>query len=188
MEKEEKQEEKQVDKKFIINLQGKEFIKFEGLLDLAHQMNLKSINTELVYADYEKQRFVFKATAIFGDGLHTRLFVGHGDADTHNTGDFVRVHLPRMAETRAVARALRLGCNIGMCSAEELGGDSPASQTDKPPTTADGGSDSDKKCVCDDCGKTISMKVYQYSSDKMGRPLCMDCQKSEKQNKEETVM
>ncbi|EGO63592.1 hypothetical protein [Acetonema longum] len=33
------------------------------------------------------------------------------------------------------------------------------------------------KDVCSDCGKSITAKVAKYSSDKIGRALCMDCQK-----------
>lgn len=31
--------------------------------------------------------------------------------------------------------------------------------------------------VCDSCGSTISEKVYEYSIDKFGRPLCVKCQR-----------
>jgi len=41
----------QVDKKFIVKLQGKEFILYDGLLDMAHQMELQSITTEMVQYD-----------------------------------------------------------------------------------------------------------------------------------------
>lgn len=30
---------------------------------------------------------------------------------------------------------------------------------------------------CDDCGATVNEKVYEYSLNKFGRPLCMKCQK-----------
>ena len=33
--------------------------------------------------------------------------------------------------------------------------------------------------ICDDCGKTISQKVADFSHNKFGRPLCMDCQHSQ---------
>ena len=45
------------------------------------------------------------------------------DACKGNVNPKIAPHIIRMAETRAVARALRLACNIGMCSVEELGGD-----------------------------------------------------------------
>lgn len=35
-------------------------------------------------------------------------------------------------------------------------------------------------CVCADCGATIKENVYQFSSDKFGKPLCFNCQKKYK--------
>lgn len=52
-------------------------------------------------------------------GVFTRI----GDASKDNVNPKIAPHIIRMAETRAVARALRLACNNGMCSVEELGGD-----------------------------------------------------------------
>jgi hypothetical protein len=62
---------------------------------------------------------VFKAT------VYTRLdskgFVGYGDADPSNVSSLVRGAEMRVAETRAVNRALRKAYGIGLCSVEELG-------------------------------------------------------------------
>jgi hypothetical protein len=48
-------------------------------------------------------------------------FVGYGDADPSNTSPLVRGAEMRVAETRAVNRALRKAYGIGLCSVEELG-------------------------------------------------------------------
>jgi hypothetical protein len=48
-------------------------------------------------------------------------FVGYGDADPSNTSDVVRGAEMRVAETRAVNRALRKAYGIGICSVEEIG-------------------------------------------------------------------
>src|SRR4029077_9751508 len=50
-----------------------------------------------------------------------RGFVGYGDADPSNTSPLVRGAEMRVAETRAVNRALRKAYGIGLCSVEELG-------------------------------------------------------------------
>jgi hypothetical protein len=48
-------------------------------------------------------------------------FVGYGDADPSNVSPLVRGAEMRIAETRAVNRALRKAYGIGLCSVEELG-------------------------------------------------------------------
>ena len=47
--------------------------------------------------------------------------VGYGDADPSNVSDLVRGAEMRVAETRAVNRALRKAYGIGLCSVEEIG-------------------------------------------------------------------
>lgn len=106
-----------IDSKFIVQLQGKQFVTYEGLLDLAHQLGLKSIKTELVSVNGDS--VVFKATA----KTEEKEFDGYGDADGSNVNKMIAKHKLRMAETRAKARALRDLTNIGMCAVEELGGD-----------------------------------------------------------------
>lgn len=54
-----------------------------------------------------------------------RGFVGFGDADPTNVSPTVRGAEMRVAETRAVSRALRKTYGIGLCSVEEIG---PAEQ------------------------------------------------------------
>jgi hypothetical protein len=62
---------------------------------------------------------VFKATLYKRAGTHG--FVGFGDADPSNVSSLVRGAEMRVAETRAVNRALRKAYGIGLCSVEELG-------------------------------------------------------------------
>ena len=99
-----------------INISGKEFVTFSGLLDVAHSRGLESIETDLVSADFEKGVFVFKARVKLKNG---RVCESYGDATKDNVGKLVSNHSLRMAETRAIARALRWATNIGMCSLEE---------------------------------------------------------------------
>jgi hypothetical protein len=47
--------------------------------------------------------------------------VGHGDADPSNVSSLMHGAEMRIAETRAVNRALRKAYGIGLCSVEELG-------------------------------------------------------------------
>ena len=105
----------EVNSKHIVKLQGKPFITYDGLLDMAHQMGIVSLETELV----DKDPYIFRAVA----KTETQTFTGYGDADNTNVNSMIAKHKIRMAETRAKARALRDLTNVGMCSVEEMGGE-----------------------------------------------------------------
>ncbi len=109
---------KDIPKEFITTIQGgKEFITYEGLLNLFHENGGKEIQTELVQSLLgEEVFFVFKAVVTGERGTYT----GYGDACKGNVGSLIVKHMMRMAETRAKARALRDYSNIGMCSIEEI--------------------------------------------------------------------
>ena len=107
-------------KKMFINLKGKDFVLYEGLLDEFHKNGGESIETELIQTNLnEEVFFIFKAVAKGERGT----FTGYGDACRGNVNPMVAPHMMRMAETRAKARALRDYNNIGICSVDELGGD-----------------------------------------------------------------
>ena len=166
-----------MDSKFIINLQGRSFVKYEGLLDEAHRMGLESITTDLLQIPGEsnKNTAIVKAIATTEDG---RVFHGLGDANPANVGRGVSQHIIRMAETRAKARALRDLTNIGMTAIEELGDDAAVSDEpyEAPPARATAKT-SDLKCS--ECGAEVSQKVAEYSQTKYGRVLCFNCQRKE---------
>ncbi|MGB9233317.1 MAG: hypothetical protein WCC04_02825 [Terriglobales bacterium] len=63
-------------------------------------------------------RWVFRATV---HKSKSTSFVGYGDADPSNVSPLVRGAEMRVAETRAVNRALRKAYGIGICSVEEVG-------------------------------------------------------------------
>ncbi len=103
----------------IVMLQGKKFITHAGLLDKAHKIGLKGISTEMVSSD--GGFFVFKATVyIDNKGGNAKLFSAYGDAGPDSVGRNILPHALRMAETRAVNRALRFATNIGMTSTDEM--------------------------------------------------------------------
>lgn len=116
-----------LDKRFVIERQGKPFVLYAGLLDLATERGLTRLETEVVSATADFA--LFKATATFGDG---RVFVEHGDATPKNVGRTIAEHFVRMAATRAKARALRDALNIGVTALEELGPDEEAVPTPAP--------------------------------------------------------
>ena len=100
----------------ITKINNKEYVLFSGLLSIAHQSGLKSIETEIINLDYEKKFCLVKAT-INGD---RGCFVAHGDADLTNVSQKLISAFIRMSETRSVARALRFYTGLGMTCFEEL--------------------------------------------------------------------
>ena len=94
---------------------------FRELLSRAHDMGLAHIKTKAIsISDLPELRAVFKATVTMKteDGLLD--FVGHGDCDDKNTHALIAPHYIRMAETRAIARALRWATNEGRTCEEEM--------------------------------------------------------------------
>lgn len=111
-----------IDKKFIVDRQGKPAVLFAGLLETAHTAGLKSIRTRMLQAPADENRWtaIFYAEVEMGDG---GVFTGTGDANLENVARMVAPHYIRMAETRAKARALRDALSITAVAAEELGED-----------------------------------------------------------------
>ena len=108
-----------LDPRFIIQIEGREFVKYPGLLDLGHQIGLESITVEPVQIPCKENGHlaVCKASVISKEG---QGFSDIGDASPENCSARVSKHILRMASTRAIARALRTFTNIGMTCLEEL--------------------------------------------------------------------
>jgi len=70
-------------------------------------------------SDFDSNRWIFKATVY--KNPRSKGFVGYGDANPSNVSPLVRGAELRIAETRAVSRALRKAYGVGPCSVEELG-------------------------------------------------------------------
>jgi hypothetical protein len=102
-------------------LDGRWYVTHSGLLQLATRKGCRGIQTKLQEAlsDVGMGRWVFKATVYKSSA--SKGFVGYGDADPSNVSSVVRGAELRIAETRAVNRALRKAYGIGICSVEELG-------------------------------------------------------------------
>jgi len=109
-----------LDERFVKQVDGKDFALYAGLLDLAHQKNLTSIEVELLqYPTKENDHTaICRAT---GKTVNGGLFIDVGDANPNNCNSKVARHIIRMASTRAKARCLRDLTNIGMTALEELG-------------------------------------------------------------------
>jgi hypothetical protein len=126
----------------LLWLDGHWYVTHSGLIRLARRNHCSGIHVEPVaeFSDPRTSRWAFKATAY--KSKTCRGFVGYGDADPSNVSPLVHGAEMRVAETRAVNRALRKAYGIGICSVEEIGS-VPAAQssgetTKRPPQPAKG--------------------------------------------------
>jgi hypothetical protein len=105
----------------LILLDGKWYVTHAGLIRLAHRQRCIGIRIRPVpeFCDPAADHWVFEATVY--KYRSSKGFVGYGDADPSNVSPLVRGAEMRVAETRAVNRALRKAYGIGLCSVEELG-------------------------------------------------------------------
>ncbi|SPF32273.1 hypothetical protein SBA1_1040041 [Candidatus Sulfotelmatobacter kueseliae] len=113
------------------------YVTHTGLLRLARRKRCCGIDVEAIdsLCDSGANRFVLKARVFPAKG--SSGFVGYGDADPSNVSPLVHGAEMRVAETRAVNRALRKAYGIGICSVDEIG--SVPTPLDKiPPQNANG--------------------------------------------------
>jgi hypothetical protein len=97
------------------------YVTHTGLIRLARRNRCAGIHVQPVtaFCDAPTQRWAFAATVY--KSCTCRGFSGYGDADPSNVSPLVRGAEMRVAETRAVNRALRKAYGIGICSVEEIG-------------------------------------------------------------------
>jgi hypothetical protein len=97
------------------------YVTHTGLIRLASRRRCRGIQVQPIpeFSDALSRRYTFKATVHIS--RQSSGFEGFGDADPLNVS--LRVHGAemRVAETRAVNRALRKAYGIGICSVEEIG-------------------------------------------------------------------
>ena len=105
----------------LMYLGGRWYITHSGLLGISRRRRCVGIRVCPVpaFCDLSLTRWTFKATVY--KSRTCRGFVGYGDADPSNVSFLVHGAEMRVAETRAVNRALRKAYGIGICSVEEIG-------------------------------------------------------------------
>lgn len=104
-----------------------DMVDFETLLASAHEKfngdgKRMRITTSIVAYDMEKKWAIFQAiVSVFTlDGELMESYQAHGDATQENCNStMIKPHFLRMAETRAVARALRFATNNAKVAKEE---------------------------------------------------------------------
>jgi hypothetical protein len=117
----------------ILRIDGSWYVTHSGLLKLANRRRCLGMDTRplLKSCDPLTSRWVFKATVF--KSPKCKGFTGYGDADPSNVSPLVRGAEMRVAETRAVNRALRKAYGIGICSVEEIGSFSGPVQAHREP-------------------------------------------------------
>ncbi len=124
-------------------IDGHWYITHAGLMHLSIRNRCHGIDVRPAasFCDAATSRWAFKATVY--KSPKCRGFVGYGDADPSNVSPLVHGAEMRVAETRAVNRALRKAYGIGICSVEELassaGSKGPARESKKLPSQSANG-------------------------------------------------
>src|SRR5579864_3349444 len=105
----------------LILLQNNWYVTHTGLLRIAKRNHCSGMRVQFIreLSDTAARRFAFEATVF--KTKTCQGFVGYGDADPSNVSALVHGAEMRVAETRAVNRALRKAYGIGICSVEEIG-------------------------------------------------------------------
>src|SRR3984957_20344963 len=131
-----------VDSGDLLHLDSGWYVTHAGLLGIASRKHCSGIHVQpaVQFCDPAASRWAFTATVYRS---HTcKGFVGYGDADPSNVAPMVHGAEMRVAETRAVNRALRKAYGIGICSVEELGSFSAPTPASHPkqavPASGDG--------------------------------------------------
>jgi hypothetical protein len=105
----------------LLFLNGAWYVTHAGLLRVARRRRCNGIRALPVseLCDVQSSRYAFRATVYTSPDC--KGFNGYGDADPSNVSSLVHGAEMRVAETRAVNRALRKAYGIGICSVEEIG-------------------------------------------------------------------
>jgi hypothetical protein len=152
------------------------YVTHSGLVRLAERHRCAGIDAQPVLksCDPATSRWVFRATVY--KSKTCKGFVGYGDADPSNVSPLVRGAEMRVAETRAVNRALRKAYGIGLCSVEEIGypparGQPEANVRKLPPQPANGNGEPklrDQLCLLIRQHRLDASLVKQYAAEFCG--------------------
>jgi hypothetical protein len=195
-----------MDPKFTVELNGKLYPLYSGILAEAHERGLQAIETQLIQIPSADNDYVaiVKAIVRMKDGS---VFEDYGDASPRNTSSRISTALIRMASTRSKGRALRDAINVGQTMLEELpdldDADTHEAMSRAPvaaPTVAyrpephprsvvaeapspmpagrtEANGDGKMSCSNPACGKPLTKGQQEVSVRAYGQPLCPACQK-----------
>ena len=102
--------------KNIINIKGKDFMTYEGLLNKAHEKGKFDMTITESWVS-EDMKMAWCKVRLLAQG---QTFDGFGSSTPDNTGLMTQSHPVEMSHTRAKGRAFRDYLNIGQAMAEEI--------------------------------------------------------------------
>jgi hypothetical protein len=174
----------------LLYLDRRWYVTHSALLRLANRSRCSGIKVQPIreFCDASVSRWVFKATVY--KSPRSRGFVGYGDADPSNVSSLVHGAEMRVAETRAVNRALRKAYGIGLCSVEELGwaprsNSSRSSVEFKPSSNGNNGHQNgqprlrDRLCLLIRQHQLDAGLVKAYAADYCGTPTLRDASRDQ---------
>jgi hypothetical protein len=172
-------------------LSGGWYVTHTGLIRLAERRRCSGIQVQPIrhMSNQENRQFVFRATVY--KSTRGCGFVGYGDADPSNVSPLVHGAEMRVAETRAVNRALRKAYGIGICSVEEISSLSgqPASRQEskKVPQSGNGNGNFGGRTVRDRLCQLIRQhldanSVKSYATDFCGVKTLRDATRKQVEN------
>jgi hypothetical protein len=167
------------------------YVTHTGLIRLAARRRCRGIHVQPIaeFSDSKNGRYAFKATVY--RSRTCQGFVGYGDADPSNVSFLVHGAEMRVAETRAVNRALRKAYGIGICSVEEIGSFAEPRQSSSeskklPPKPANGNNGSpkvrDRLCQLIRQHQLDATLVKSYATDFCGVKTLRDATREQVEN------
>jgi hypothetical protein len=105
----------------LLLLEGGWYVTHAGLLGLAQRKRCCGISTRPVTELSRADQRIWTFESVVYTSKACKGFSGFGDASPANVPEHLRGCEMRIAETRAVNRALRKAYAVGICSFEELG-------------------------------------------------------------------
>jgi hypothetical protein len=177
----------------LILLDGKWYVTHSGLLSVGRRKHCTGIHVRpaIEFCNPAASRWAFEATVY--KSKTCRGFVGYGDADPSNVSFLVHGAEMRVAETRAVNRALRKAYGIGICSVEEIGSFAETPQSSRepknlPPQPANGNGNHANPKVRDRLCQIIRQhqldpdSVKSYASDFCGVKILREATREQVEN------
>ena len=175
----------------LLLIEAKWYVTHSGLLRLARRKKCCGIHVDMTpeFCDPRSSRWTCRATVY--KSATCKGFVGYGDADPSNVDPMIHGAEMRMAETRAVNRALRKAYAVPLCSAEEIGSFGETARRDReakklPPQPANGNYGSpkvrDRLCQLIRQHQLDASLVKSYATDFCGVKALRDATREQVEN------